>query len=194
MSYARDLRLRALEYAQEGYSLRQTAALFKVNIQPIYYKDSKRKPIKAQVGNDELDSKILKVYYESKRYYGVLKIFNVIRNEDQTARRKRLQRRMADLGMKSVVIKKYKPVRAEINIEQKENIMNRDCTAASITIPLRTNQSEMVHGTSRTFIPKRKAERIKSSVEDVYSRKIISWHLAKSWMRSLYWMLSETRR
>lgn len=105
MSYARDLRLRALEYAQEGYSLRQTAALFKVNIQPIYYKDSKRKPIKAQVGNDELDSKILKVYYESKRHYGAPKIFNVIRNEDQTARRKRLQRRMEDLGMKSVVIR-----------------------------------------------------------------------------------------
>ena len=39
---------------------------------------------------------------------------------------------MAAREIKSVIVKKYKPVKAEINIEQKENIMNRDCTAASI--------------------------------------------------------------
>ena len=32
MSYDRDLRLRALEYAKEGHSLTQTARVFKVNI------------------------------------------------------------------------------------------------------------------------------------------------------------------
>ena len=32
MAYGRDLRLRALEYAQAGHSLTQTAAVFKVNI------------------------------------------------------------------------------------------------------------------------------------------------------------------
>ena len=97
-----------------------------------YYKDSKRKPTKIQVSNDELDSKILKVYYESKKRYGAPKIFNVLRNEGQTASLKRSQRRMAVLRIKSVIVKKYKPVKAEINIEQKENIMNRDFTAASI--------------------------------------------------------------
>ena len=35
MSYDRDLRLRALEYAKEGHSLTQTAAVFKVNISTI---------------------------------------------------------------------------------------------------------------------------------------------------------------
>ena len=35
MLYDRDLRLRALEYAQEGYSLTQTAAVFKINISTI---------------------------------------------------------------------------------------------------------------------------------------------------------------
>ena len=39
---------------------------------------------------------------------------------------------MAALGIKSAIVKKYKPVKTEINIEQKENIMNRDFTAASI--------------------------------------------------------------
>ena len=35
MSYDRDLRLRALEYAKEGHSLTQTAAVFKININTI---------------------------------------------------------------------------------------------------------------------------------------------------------------
>ena len=35
MSHDRDLRLRALEYAKEGHSLTQTAAVFKINISTI---------------------------------------------------------------------------------------------------------------------------------------------------------------
>ena len=46
-----------------------------------YYKEFKRKPTKTQISNDELDSKILKVYYDSKRRYGAPKIFKVLRNE-----------------------------------------------------------------------------------------------------------------
>ena len=100
--------------------------------QNTYYKDSKRKPTKIQVSNDELDSKILKVYYASKRHNGAPKIFKVLHNEGEIVSLKRIPCRMAALRIKSVVIKKYNPVKAEINIEQKENIMNRDCTATSI--------------------------------------------------------------
>ena len=96
-----------------------------------YYKDSKHKPTKAQASNDEQNSKILKVYYESKRRYGAPKIFNMLRNEGEAASLKRLQRWMAVLGITSVIVKKYKSVKSEINVEQKENIMNRDFTAAS---------------------------------------------------------------
>ena len=45
---------------------------------------------------------------------------------------------MAALGIKSVIVKKYEPVKAEINIEQKEKIMNRDFTATSINSPRRS--------------------------------------------------------
>ena len=49
-----------------------------------YYKEFKRKPTKTQISNDELDSKILKVYYDSKRRYGAPKIFYVLRKEGET--------------------------------------------------------------------------------------------------------------
>lgn len=71
-----------------------------------YYKDSKHQPIKTQISNDKLDSKILKIYYDSKRRYGAPKIFKVLRNEGETVSLKRIQRRMTVLGIKSVVIKK----------------------------------------------------------------------------------------
>ena len=45
MSYDRDLRLRALEYAKEGHSLTQTAAVFKINISTIIaWKGDMRQP------------------------------------------------------------------------------------------------------------------------------------------------------
>ena len=76
--------------------------------------------------------KILNVYYDSKKRSGAPKIFKVLRNEGQTESLKRSQIRMAALGIKSAIVKKYKLITAEINIEQKEIIMNRDCTDTSI--------------------------------------------------------------
>ena len=58
------------------------------------------------------------------------KIFKVLRNEGETANLKRIQRRMTVLGIKSVVVKNYKPVKAEKNMEQKENILNPGTTAS----------------------------------------------------------------
>ena len=58
------------------------------------------------------------------------KIFKFLRNDGETANLKRIQRRMTVLGIKSVVVKNYKPVKAEKNMEQKENILNPGTTAS----------------------------------------------------------------
>jgi transposase len=137
-----------------------------------YYKDSKRKLTKTQINNNELDSKILKVYYDSKRRYGAPKIFKVLRNEGETASLKRIQRRMTVLGIKSVVVKKYKPVKAEKNIEQKENILNQDFSTTSINQKWSTDIT-YIHTENEgwTYL---------ASVEDLYSRKIIGWAFGKT--------------
>lgn len=64
-----------------------------------YYRALKRKQTKTPIGKGQLDLKILKVYYESKRRYGALKIFNVLRNEGETASLKRILRRMTPRGI-----------------------------------------------------------------------------------------------
>lgn len=45
---------------------------------------------------------------------------------------KRIQRRMTALEIKSVVVKKYKPVKADKNVKQKENILNQDFSITSL--------------------------------------------------------------
>lgn len=67
-----------------------------------YYKDLKHKPTKTQISNAQVDSKILKVYYDSKRRYGAPKIFNVLQNEGETASLKRIQCRMTVLEIKGI--------------------------------------------------------------------------------------------
>lgn len=137
-----------------------------------YYKDLKRKPTKMQKSNDELDSKILKVYYDSKRRYGAPKIFKLLRNGGETASLKRVQRRMIFLGINSVVVKKYRPVKVEKDIEQKENILNQDFSTTSI------NQK---WSTDITYIhTEKEGWTYLASVEDLYSRKIIGWAFGKT--------------
>ncbi len=137
-----------------------------------YYKALNHKPAKTQVSNNELDSKILKVYYDSKRRYGAPKIFKTLQNEGETASLKRIQRRMTVLGIKSVVVRKYKPVKAEKNKEQKENILNQDFSTTSI------NQKWC---TDITYIhTEKEGWTYLASVEDLYSRKIIGWAFGKT--------------
>jgi len=97
------------------------------------------KPTKTRQNNNELDPKILKVYYDSKRLYSAPKIFKVLYNEGENANLTRIQRRMTVLSIKSVILKKYKPVKAEKNIEQKENILNQDFSTTTINQKWCTN-------------------------------------------------------
>ena len=79
---------------------------------------------------------------------------------------------MTVLGIKSVVIKKYKPVKAEKNIEQKENILNQDFSATSINQKWSTDIT-YIHTENEgwTYL---------APVEDLYSRKIIGWAFGKT--------------
>lgn len=116
---------------KDSYSVELMCKVLDLN-RSTYYKALNHKPTKTQVNNNELDSKILKVYYDSKRRYGAQRFSRHCETKAKTSSLKRVQRRMAALGIKSVVVKKYKPVKAEKNIEQKENILNQDFSTTSI--------------------------------------------------------------
>jgi transposase len=115
--------------------------------------------------NEELDSKNLKIYYENFRRYGVPKMYHVLQKQGEKVSLKHVQRRMAFLGIKSIVVKKYKPVKTEKIQEQKENILNHTTTSI--------NQKWCTDITY--IILKKNGWTYLASVKDLYSRKIIGW-------------------
>ena len=137
-----------------------------------YYKRLNWKKSNLQKSNEELDEKILEIYYKSKRRYGAPKIYKTLKKNGENVSLKRVQRRMTILGIKSVVVKKYKPVKAEKNIKEKENILNQDFTTTSI------NQK---WSADITYIHTEKdGWTYLASVKDLYSRKIIGWAFDKT--------------
>ena len=79
---------------------------------------------------------------------------------------------MTVLDIKSVVVKKYKPIKAEKHVEQKENILNQDFSTTSINQKWCTDIT-YIHTENEgwTYL---------ASVEDLYSRKIIGWAFGKN--------------
>lgn len=137
-----------------------------------YYKALNHKNTKRGKSNEILDHEILEVYYDSKRRYGAPKIHQVLKAKGIKTSLKRIQRRMAELGIKSVVVKKYKPVKAEKIKEQKENILKQDFSTTGI------NQKWC---TDITYIwTKKDGWTYLASVMDLYSRKIIGWAFDKT--------------
>ena len=58
---------------------------------------------------EKLDKEILKEYENSKGRYGSLKIQKELEKRGIRARQKRVARRMKKMGLKSIIVKKYRP-------------------------------------------------------------------------------------
>ena len=75
-----------------------------------------------------MDIKIKKIYEESKGRYGSPKITKVLNNQGEIVSQKRVARRMKELGLRSIIIKKYNHVSKSTNDETKEypNLLEQD--------------------------------------------------------------------
>jgi transposase len=80
---------------------------------------------------------------------------------------KRVQRFMSSMGLRSIVVKKFRPHSSKSSVVEKENLLNRDFKATSI------NQKWC---TDITYIHTLKdGWTYLASVMDLYSRKIIGY-------------------
>jgi len=132
-----------------------------------YYKYLNHKPSNRDNENQRLDEDILVIYYDTKRRYGAPKIHHELLEMGRHVSLKRVQRRMVQLGICSVVIKKYRHYSSNKPIDEKENILKQDFTATGI------NQKWC---TDITYIHTQKdGWTYLASVMDFYSRKIIGW-------------------
>ena len=67
-----------------------------------------------------------KVWLESKSRYGAPKIHKVLINNGESISLKRVQRYMADMGIRSIVVKKFRYYADKTSLEERDNIINRD--------------------------------------------------------------------
>lgn len=132
-----------------------------------YYKALNNNPSKRKEENEHLDKKIKSIYYESKKRYGAPKIHKVLISKGFKVSLKRVQRHMVTMGIRSIVVKKYRPHSSKCITIEKENLLNRDFRASGINQKWCTDITYIYTiQDGWTYL---------ASVMDFYSKKIIGY-------------------
>ena len=74
-----------------------------------YYKYFDKTKSARDVENEELKSAIKRIYKENKGIYGAPRIHHILGKEGFNVSLKRVQRKMVELGICTITVKKYKP-------------------------------------------------------------------------------------
>lgn len=85
-----------------------------------------------EIENEKLKSAIKRIYKFNKDLYGVSRIHHILSTEGVGISLKRVQRRMTELGLCVITIKKYKPNSTKKVAEGLENFLKRNFTTTSI--------------------------------------------------------------
>ena len=97
-----------------------------------YYKSFDKTKSTRELENEELKSAIKRIYKENKGIYGAPRIHYILGIEGFNVSLKRVRRRMTELGLCAITVKKYKPHSSKKVAEGLENVLKRDFTATSI--------------------------------------------------------------
>ena len=96
----------------------------------VYYYHKNNKTNIYKENNNELDIQIMEIYTESKRRYGSPKIQKVLANKGIKVSQKRVARRMKELGIRSIVVKKYNYAEnKKVDDTKKPNLLKQDFKA-----------------------------------------------------------------
>lgn len=74
-----------------------------------YYKSFDKSKSSREIENEELNTAIKRIYKDNRGIYGAPRIHHILGIEGFKISLKRVQRRMSELGICAVTIKKYKP-------------------------------------------------------------------------------------
>ena len=97
-----------------------------------YYKSFDKTKSTREVENEELKAAIIRIYKANKGIYGAPRIHHILSTEGFTVSLKRVQRKMSELGLCAITVKKYKHYSNKKVVEGLENVLKRDFTTTSI--------------------------------------------------------------
>ena len=89
------------------YSVSQLCSALKFP-RSTYYKALVRVPSNKQKEYEEFGRKVKQAYEDSKQRYGAVKICRILNDNGTPCSVKRVQRHMAEQGLRSVVVRNYK--------------------------------------------------------------------------------------
>lgn len=133
-----------------------------------YYKALAAVPSDRQKTYEEFSSRVKQVFEESGQRYGAVKICRVLNRDGIPCSLKRVQRHMANQGLRSVVVKKYNHQANQGRVpDDKENMLRRDFRADTVNQKWCTDITYIhVQKEGWTYL---------ASVMDLCSRKIIGY-------------------
>ena len=133
-----------------------------------YYKALVRVPSNKQKVYEEFGRKVKQTYDDSKQRYGAVKICHALNDNGTPCSVKRVQRHMAEQGLRSIVVKKYNHHANHGSIpDDKKNILGRDFGTDTINQKWCTDITYIhVQKEGWTYL---------ASVMDLCSRKIIGY-------------------
>jgi putative transposase len=97
-----------------------------------YYKSLNKIKSSREIENEKLKGAIKRIYTDNKGIYGAPRIHHILKTDGFTVSLKRVQRRMTELGLCAITVKKYKPHSNKKVAEGLENVLKRDFTTTSI--------------------------------------------------------------
>lgn len=97
-----------------------------------YYKSFDKTKSVREVANEELKLAIKRIYKDNKGIYGVPRIHHILCTEGFGVSLKRVQRKMTELGLFAVTVKKFKPYSSKKSLDGLENVLKRNFTTTSI--------------------------------------------------------------
>lgn len=144
--------------------------VLKVN-RSTYYKQINHVLSVRETEDQVLKSEVKKIFLESKKRYGAPKIHRILLAKGIRVSIKRVQRKMAIMGLRSVVVRKYRYYTKSAVTEERKNILNQDFTTATVNQKWCTDIT-YIHSVKDgwTYL---------ASVMDFYSKKIIGWSFSK---------------
>lgn len=135
-----------------------------------YYRFKKHIPSKQSIHKHTMKKEITKVYNESKQIYGAPKITEILKAKGYTISQKTVSNYMREEGIRAIWVSKYVRTTIDPDFDIKlKNILNRDFAPKT---------PNTVWVTDITYIYTLEGFVYLTSVMDLYSRKIIGWHLS----------------
>ena len=82
--------------------------------------------------NIELTNKIIEIHEGSHQHYGAPKIHVLLERAGYTVGIKRVQRLMKEAGIRSIVVKKFRPTPSKEKVVERDNLLDRDFSTETI--------------------------------------------------------------